>query len=152
MAQLDVVVASVHGGFQQTADEMTARVIRALENPHVHILAHPTGRKVLGRPPHKIDLERVLPVAAKLGVTVEHNAAPPRADLNDLQLRRARELGCKLIVNSDAHATDELDRMHFGIIQLRRAWLTAADLINTLPVDDFLSRSAETRSPPPDHI
>jgi DNA polymerase (family 10) len=138
LAALDVVVASVHGGFQQSVEEMTTRVLRALENKHVHILAHPTGRKVLGREPHRIDLDRVLPAAANLGVIVEHNAAPARADLSDVNLRKAKEFGCKLIVNSDAHSPDELDRMEFGIVQLRRAWLTAADLVNTLDAEGFL--------------
>ncbi len=139
LAQLDIVIASVHSGFNQPGEEMTTRVLRACENPYVQILGHPTGRKVLKREPYKIDLEQVLPVAAKLGIAVEHNSAPARSDLSDLHLRRARELGCKLIVNTDAHSTDELDLIDHGIVQLRRAWLTAGDLINSLPVESFLS-------------
>jgi DNA polymerase (family 10) len=138
LAQLDIVVASVHSGFNQTPDEVTARVIRATENPHIHILGHPTGRKVLKREPYKIDLAALLPVAAKLGVAVEHNAAPARSDLNDLNLRLAKELGCKIVANTDAHGTEELDQIDYGIVQLRRAWLTAADVLNTLPVDGLL--------------
>ncbi|HVG27127.1 MAG TPA: helix-hairpin-helix domain-containing protein [Acidobacteriaceae bacterium] len=139
LAQLDIVVASVHSGFNQSPEEVTARVLRAAENPHVDILGHPTGRKVLKRDPYKIDVEQLLTAAARLGVAVEHNAAPARADLSDLHLRRAKELGCKIVVNTDAHSTDELDLIDFGIVQLRRAWLTPADVLNTLPVDDFLS-------------
>jgi DNA polymerase (family 10) len=139
LAQLDVVVASVHSGFNQTEAECTARVLRAAENPFVHILGHPTGRKVLHREPYKINLAELLPLAAKLGVAVEHNAAPARADLCDIHLRRAKELGCKIIVNTDAHSTDELDQIDYGIVQCRRAWLTAQDLINTKPVDQFLA-------------
>jgi len=139
LAQLDIVVASVHSGFNQTTAEVTARVLRAAENPHVHILGHPTGRKVLQREPYKIDLAQLLPAAARLGVAVEHNASPARADLNDLNLRLAKEHGCKLVVNTDAHATDQLDQLDDGIVQLRRAWLTAADLLNTRPVDDLLA-------------
>jgi DNA polymerase (family 10) len=139
MAQLDIIVASVHSGFNQTEAEVTARVLRACENPFVQILGHPTGRKVLKREPYKIDLNQLLPVAARLGIAVEHNAAPARSDLSDIHLRLAKEQGCKLIVNTDAHATDELDRLDDGIVQLRRAWLTAADLINTHPVDKFLA-------------
>jgi len=139
MAQLDVVIASVHSGFNQTEAEVTARVLRACENPYVQILGHPTGRKVLKREPYKIDLAQLLPAAAKFGIAVEHNAAPARADLSDLHLRQAKELGCKLIVNTDAHATAELDQIDHGIVQLRRAWLTPQDLINTKPVDDFLA-------------
>jgi len=145
LAQLDVVIASVHSGFNQTPEEVTARVLRAADNPHVHILGHPTGRKVLKREPYKIDVEQLLTAAARLGVAVEHNASPARADLSDLNLRRAKELGCKIVVNTDAHSTGELDQMEFGIIQLRRAWLTAADVLNTLPVDEFLARLERKR-------
>jgi DNA polymerase (family 10) len=133
LAQMDIVIASVHTLFNQPVEEMTARVLRAIENPHVRILGHPTGRKVLGREPFAIDIERVLRRAAELGVAVEHNASPARADLSDLHLRRAKELGCKIVVDTDAHSTEELDQMRYGITQLRRAWLTPADVLNTLP-------------------
>jgi DNA polymerase (family 10) len=139
LAQLDIVIASVHSGFSQTAEEMNARVLRAAENPQVHILGHPTGRKVLKREPYKIDLAKLLPAAARLGVAVEHNAAPARADLCDLHLRQAKELGCKIVVDTDAHAIGELDYLDDGIVQLRRAWLTPVDLLNTLPVDKLLA-------------
>jgi len=138
LAQLDIVIASVHSGFNQTEAEVTARVLRACENPYVQILGHPTGRKVLKREPYKIDLAQLLPAAARLSIAVEHNASPARSDLSDLHLRQAKELGCKLIVNTDAHATDELDQIDHGIVQLRRAWLTPQDLINTQPVEAFL--------------
>lgn len=138
LAQMEVVVASVHSGFNQPREEMTARILRALENPYVRILGHPTGRKLLKRDPYAIDLEAVLRRAAELGVAVEHNAAPARADLNDLHLRRAKELGCKIVVNTDAHSTEELDQLAFGITQLRRAWLAPADILNTLPTVDAL--------------
>ena len=131
LAEMDVVVASVHSHFNQTAEEMTARVLRAMENPHVRILGHPTGRKVLSREGYPIDIEQVLQRAAALGVAVEHNASPARADLSDLHLRRAKEIGCKIVVDTDAHATEELDQMRYGITQLRRAWLTASDVLNT---------------------
>ena len=138
LAQLDIVIASVHSGFNQTNEEMTERMLRACDNPFVQILGHPTGRKVLKREPYRIDLDQLLPKAAALGIAVEHNSAPARSDLSDLNLRRAREFGCKLIVNTDAHSIEELDLIDHGIIQLRRAWLEPADLINTQPVDDFL--------------
>ncbi len=139
LAQLDIVVASVHSGFNQTAEEVTARVLRAAENPYVHILGHPTGRKVLQREPYKIDLAQLLSAAARLGVAVEHNASPARADLNDLNLRLAKEHGCKIVVNTDAHVTGELDQIDDGIVQLRRAWLGPADVLNTLPVEELLA-------------
>ena len=145
LAEMDVVVASVHSHFNQTAEEMTARVLRALENPHVRILGHPTGRKLLSREGYAIDIEQVLQRAAALGVAVEHNASPARADLNDLHLRRARELGCKIVVDTDAHATEELDQMRYGITQLRRAWLTAGDVLNTLPTADAFLKQLRPR-------
>ena len=138
LAEMDIVIASVHTLFNQPAEEMTARVLRALENPHVRILGHPTGRRLLSREPYAIDIEQVLQRAAALGVAVEHNANPARADLNDLNLRRAKELGCKIVVDTDAHSTEELDQMRYGITQLRRAWLAAGDVLNTLPTADAL--------------
>ena len=138
LAEMDIVVASVHSHFNQPAEEMTARVLSALENPHVRILGHPTGRKVLSREPYALDIEQILQRAAALGVAVEHNASPLRADLSDLHLRRAHELGCKIVVDTDAHATEELDQMRYGITQLRRAWLTAGDVLNTAPTAEAL--------------
>jgi DNA polymerase (family 10) len=138
LAQMEVVIASVHSHFNQPAEEMTARVLRAMENPYVRILGHPTGRKVLSREPYALDIEQVLRKAAKVGVAVEHNASPARADLSDLHLRRAKELGCKIVVNTDAHSTEELDQMAYGITQLRRAWLTPADVLNTAPSAEAL--------------
>ena len=141
LAQMDIVVASVHSHFNQPSDEMTGRVLRAIENPHVRILGHPTGRKVLGREPYSINIDTVLKHAAKLGVAVEHNASPARADLNDLHLRLAKRHGCKIVVNTDAHATEELDQMRYGITQLRRAWLTPADILNTEPTAETLLKN-----------
>ena len=139
LAQMDVVVASVHTLFQQPRAEMTARVLRAIENPYVRILGHATGRMILRRDGYEIDLPAVLRRCAELGVAVEHNAAAQRLDICDRDLRLAKELGCKLIMNSDAHHTRELERMHYGIRQLRRAWLTPNDLINTQETGAFLA-------------
>ena len=133
LAQLDIVVASVHSRFDQPMEQMTARILRALENPHMHILGHPTGRKLLRRDPYALDIEAILRRAAALGVAVEHNAAPARADLSDAHLRLAKQLGCKLVVDTDAHALEDFNYLRWGITQLRRAWLTPADLLNTLP-------------------
>ena len=138
LAQMDIVVASVHSRFDQPVEQMTDRILRALENPHIRILGHPTGRKVLRRDPYALHIDAILKRAAELGVAVEHNASPARGDLNDLHLRLAKQYGCKITVNTDAHSTDELDQMRFGITQLRRAWLSAGDLINTQPDADAL--------------
>jgi DNA polymerase (family 10) len=138
LAQMDIVVASVHSHFAQPLEEMTERVLRAIEDPHVRILGHPTGRKVLSREAYAINVDRILRRAAELGVAVEHNASPARSDLNDLNLRLAKEHGCKIVVDTDAHATEELDQMRYGITQLRRAWLTKDDILNTQPTAEAL--------------
>ena len=131
LAEMDIVIASVHSHFAQPIEETTERVLRAIENPYVRILGHPTGRLVLKREPFAIHIDQVIQRAAELGVAVEHNAHPARSDLNDLNLRLARQHGCKIVVDTDAHATGELDLMSYGVTQLRRAWLTAADILNT---------------------
>jgi DNA polymerase (family 10) len=138
LAEMDIVVASVHSNFNQSIEEMTTRVLRAIENPHVRILGHPTGRKVLGREGYAINIDLILKRAAELGVAVEHNASPARSDLNDLNLRLAKQYGCKIVVDTDAHSTEELDQMRYGITQLRRAWLTPADILNTQPSAEAL--------------
>ena len=141
LAEMDIVIASVHSHFNQPIEETTDRVLRALENPYVRILGHPTGRKVLSREPYAINIDTLLKRAAELGVAVEHNASPARSDLNDLNLRLAKQHGCKIIVDTDAHATEELDQMRYGITQLRRAWLTKEDVINTQPtISTFLAQ------------
>jgi DNA polymerase (family 10) len=144
LSSLDIVVASVHTGFNQPTEEITERMLRAVQNPHLHILGHPTGRKLLEREPYKVQLPPVLEACARAGVAVEHNAQPERADLNDLHLRLALQLGCKIAVNTDAHSTGQLDHMAGGIVQLRRAWLKASDVLNTLPVERLLSYLSRT--------
>jgi DNA polymerase (family 10) len=139
LAEMDVVIASVHTLLNQPREEMTARVLRAIENPYVRILGHPTGRLLLRREPFSIDLPAILRRSAELGVAVEHNAAPERLDLSDRDLRLAKELGCKIVVNTDAHTIRHLDKMKYGIRQLRRAWLTAGDVLNTLGPESFLA-------------
>jgi DNA polymerase (family X) len=139
LSQMDVVVASVHTLFNQPEKEMTARVLRALENPYTRILGHPTGRLLLRREPFQIDLPAVLRRAAQLGVAVEHNSYPDRLDLCDRDLRLAKELGCKIVVNTDSHHTTHMEKMRYGIRQLRRAWLTKHDVLNTLGPDEFLA-------------
>ncbi|HUN83712.1 MAG TPA: DNA polymerase/3'-5' exonuclease PolX [Terracidiphilus sp.] len=139
LAQMDVVIASVHTRFEQSRDEMTARVLRAVENPYTKILGHPTGRLLLRREPFQIDLGAVLRRAAELGVAVEHNAAPERLDLCDRDLRLAKELGCRIAINTDAHNLRDLDKMTYGLRQLRRAWLGPGDVLNTLSPDEFLA-------------
>ena len=139
LAQMDIVIASVHTRFDQSREETTARVLRAIENPYVGVLGHPTGRLLLRREPFALDLGAVLRRAAELGVAVEHNAAPERLDLSDRDLRLAKGLGCKIVINSDSHDARNLGKMDYGIRQLRRAWLGPNDVLNTLGPEDFLA-------------
>jgi DNA polymerase (family 10) len=139
LAELDIVIASVHTRFEQSREEMTARVIRAIENPYVRILGHPTGRLLLRREPFALDIGAVLRRAAELGVAMEHNAAPERLDLNDRDLRLAKEMGCKVVINSDSHDSRNLGRMDYGVRQLKRAWLVPGDVLNTLEAEAFLA-------------
>jgi DNA polymerase (family 10) len=144
LAQMDVVIASVHSLFNMPAEQMTERMLRAIENPYVKILGHPTGRLLLRREGYAVDVEALLKKAAQVGCAVEHNAYPDRLDLCDRDLRRAKELGCRIVVNSDSHHTSHLAKMHYGVKQLRRAWLTKADVLNTRGGGEFL---AELRKP-----
>ena len=139
LAQIDVVIASVHSLFNQPEEQMTERVLRALENPNTRILGHPTGRLLLRREAYKLNLPQILRRAAELGVAVEHNAYPDRLDLCDRDLRLAKELGCKISINTDSHHTSHMEKMRFGVSQLRRAWLSKQDVLNTLPPDEFLA-------------
>ena len=139
LAEMEVVIASVHTRFEQSREEMTARVLRAIENPCVRILGHPTGRLLLRREPFSMEMGTVLRRAAELGVAVEHNAAPERLDLNDRDLRLAKELGCRIVINSDSHDARNLGRMDYGLRQLRRAWLGPEDVLNTLGAEEFLA-------------
>ncbi|HWE87522.1 MAG TPA: DNA polymerase/3'-5' exonuclease PolX [Terracidiphilus sp.] len=139
LAQMDVVIASVHSRFDQSREETTQRVLRAIENPYVRILGHPTGRLILRREPFALDTGAVLRRAAELGVAMEHNAAPERLDLCDRDLRLAKELGCKIVINTDAHDCRTLGKMNFGIRQLRRAWLQPEDVLNTRGPEEFLA-------------
>ena len=133
IAQLDVVVASIHSSLRQERDAITARCLRAVRNPHVQILGHPTGRLIGQRPPSDLDMEQVLQACAETGTVVEINAHPSRLDVNDIYARRAIELGCRIAINSDAHELDGMAIMDYGIATARRAWLTAEHVVNTRP-------------------
>jgi DNA polymerase (family 10) len=147
LAELDFVLASVHSGFKMDREAMTRRIVKALENPYVDALGHPTGRLIGKREPYEVDIEEVLRAAARLGVAVEINAYPDRLDLKDVHARRAKELGVKLLINTDAHSADQLEMMHFGVATARRGWIEAKEVLNTLPLSRFKRslRGARTR-------
>jgi DNA polymerase (family 10) len=133
-----VVLASVHSRFNMEEEEMTRRVIKAIKNPNVKILAHPTGRLILEREPFKINLQAVIRAAIDQGVAVEINAYPDRLDLKDVDARMARDLGARLAINTDAHSVMQLELMKFGVFTARRGWIEAKDVINTLPLERLL--------------
>ena len=134
LSQLDYVVVSVHSAFNLSESEMTQRVIRALENPFVTMLAHPTGRLLLKRDPYQIDIPAVLDAAARTGTWVELNAAPKRLDLDWRWWPLAKQKGVKCVINPDAHRTERLQDLWFGIGIARKGWLTKDDVVNCLPL------------------
>jgi DNA polymerase (family 10) len=145
LARLDLVVVAVHGAFKQSRREMTQRICRALENPHVKILAHPTGRLIGERAPYDVDLDRVFQIAKRLGKAVEINSHPTRLDLNDVHARRARDLGALIAVDTDAHMLDHLDAMELGVATARRAWLGKDQIVNTWPLERLVAWARSTR-------
>ena len=157
LAELDVVVASVHSYMNMDPAEMTERLLAAIENPYTQIIAHPTGRLVLRRDPFEYDMEKVLDAAARHGVAMECNAFPDRLDLRDVHLRMAKQRGVKIVISTDAHAAGHLPFMRYGVDTARRGWIEAKDVLNTRPLEDFLkalrpkphaapSRAAKRRS------
>jgi len=132
LKELDVVVASVHSGFKMNRDTMTNRITSALRNPYVHILGHPTGRLINQRDPYNVDLEEVFKTAKEFGKAVEINSSYMRLDLNDINCRRAKDLGIKITINTDAHHTDQLNFISYGIGTARRGWIEKKDVINTM--------------------
>ena len=137
LEQMDVVVASVHSAFNQEPQQMTDRLLRVLSNKSVSILGHPTGRLLLRRDAYAFDMEAIFKAARENKVAMELNAYPDRLDLNDLHLRMARERGVKIVINTDAHHTSHFEKIKYGILQARRAWLTPSDVLNTLPEKEF---------------
>ena len=146
LAALDIVVASVHSGFNQDRAEMTERILKAIANPHVDILGHPTGRKLLKRPPYPVDMEAIVDAAARHGVAIEINCQVNRLDVNDVHARLARDRGVPLVISSDAHSRDAFDRLRWGVIVARRAWLEPAQVLNTRPFDQFKASLRRRRS------
>ncbi len=131
LAELDWVVASVHTSFRMSAGEMTERMIRAMEHPLVDVIGHPTGRLIGRREPYALDVDGVIEAAVRTGTFLEINANPNRRDLDDVYARTAARAGVKIVIDSDAHGTDTLSNMRYGVATARRGWLTAPDVVNT---------------------
>jgi len=139
LRQFDIVLVAVHSRMTQPAEEMTERLLRALQNPYVRILGHPTGRQLLKRDPFKFDLEKVFAAAQKFGVILELNAHPERLDLCDRHVKLVRDKGMKIIISTDAHHPDHLPFMRYGVLTARRGWLEKKDILNTYPPDKLLA-------------
>ena len=137
LAQMDIVIASVHSVFNQDPPKMTDRLLKAISNPNTSVIGHPTGRIQLRRDSYAFDMHAVLSAAAKQKVAMELNAYPDRLDLNDVNLRQAKQHGVKIVINTDAHHTSHMEKIRFGVLQARRAWLTKGDVLNTLPKEEF---------------
>ena len=137
LAQMDLVIASVHSVFNQDSAKMTERLLKAIENPNTSIIGHPTGRIQLRREAYAFDMTAILTAAAKHKVAMELNSYPDRLDLNDVHLRQAKQQGVKIVINTDSHHTSHMEKIRYGILQARRAWLTKHDVLNTLPAQKF---------------
>ena len=139
LAQLDVVLVSIHSYMNLDRAEMTDRILAAIENPYTQIVGHPTGRLVLRREAYAYDMERILDAAHKNGVIMECNAAPERLDLKDIHLRMAKDRGVKIVISTDAHSTRGLMAMRYGVQMSRRGWIEKKDVINALPLEKMLA-------------
>jgi DNA polymerase (family 10) len=142
LSRYDVVVASVHVARRQTRAELTRRTLNAIRNPHVDVIAHPSGRKIGIRDDLDLDWDAVYSEAARTGTALEMNGSPPRLDLAVERARRAIGMGCLVSIDSDGHDIGELDYVRWGISQARRAWVTAGDVLNTRSRADLLAWTA----------
>jgi DNA polymerase (family 10) len=138
LADLDFVIAGIHSSLKMPKEKMTERMIRAMKNPHVDIISHPLGRLLQKRDEYQIDFDKILKAAKETGTILEINAFPERLDLSDQNIRKAREAGVKMIINTDAHRKDQLRFMELGVAQARRGWAEKNDIINTQPVEKLL--------------
>jgi DNA polymerase (family 10) len=139
LAELDIVLASIHSAMNQGPEQMTERIIKAIENPNVDVIAHPTGRLLGEREPVSLYIESILKAALEHHVAMEISAMPNRLDLKDAHIHLARQMGVKMIINTDAHRVEQMDYMHYGVGTARRGWCEGKDILNTFSVKEFLS-------------
>jgi DNA polymerase (family 10) len=137
LAELDIVIASIHSAFNQDPVQMTERILRAIECPWVDVIGHPTGRLILKREGYPLNFERILTAAAHAGVALEINSQIDRLDLDDTHARLARDRGIPLVIDSDAHSPAALGNLRWGVVTARRAWLEPRDVLNTRPLEEF---------------
>lgn len=140
LSRLDIVVASIHSGFKQPREKLMMRLVSAMENQLVHVIAHPTGRLIGQRDAYDVDMEEVIKVASATGTALEINAHPLRLDLTDVYARRAKELGVGVVISTDTHTIGNMDFMDYGVSVARRGWLEKGDVLNTMEVEEVLGR------------
>ena len=150
LEKLDLVIAAVHSGFKQDKAKMTKRIVRALENPYIHILAHPSGRLLGARDPYEVEIDEVMEAAKQYGKALEINAYFERLDLDDIRCRKAKEMGIRTAIGTDAHHLDQMWMMSLGVAVARRGWLESKDILNTLPLKEILKWCRRTKSPIPE--
>jgi DNA polymerase (family 10) len=138
LKKLDMVIASIHSGFRQSKEQITKRLVSAMRNPYVSIIAHPTGRLIGERDAYEVDMEEILRVAKDTGTVIEINAFPLRLDLNDIYVKKAKEMGIPLVISTDAHIDYQFDFMRYGVGVARRGWLESGDVLNTYSYDRLL--------------
>lgn len=140
LKELDIVVASIHSGFKQSRKQLTYRLVSAMKNPYVSIIAHPTGRLIGERDAYDVDMDEILTIAKKTGTAIEINAYPLRLDINDTYAKRAKEMGIPIVIATDTHVTNQFDYMRYGVSIARRGWLEKDDVLNTLEADKLLKQ------------
>jgi len=138
LKKMDIVLAGVHSHFTMPKEKMTERIIRAMKNPYINVIVHPTGRVIAQRPPYEIDLDKILKAAKELGVAMEINSYMERLDLRDTDIRKAIGIGVKMTLGTDAHNKNQLNMMELGVAQARRGWCEKKDILNTWPLDKLL--------------
>jgi DNA polymerase (family 10) len=132
LKQLDIVVASIHSGFRQSREQQTKRMVSAMRNPYVSVIAHPTGRLIGERDPYDVDMNEVLKTAKETGTAIEINAYPLRLDLNDVYAKMAKEMGARIVISTDTHVISQFNYMIYGVSIARRGWLEKNDVLNTM--------------------
>ena len=146
LKKMDIVVASIHSGFRQNREQLTKRLVSAMRNPYVSIIAHPTGRLIGERDPYDVDMNEVLKVAKETGTAIEINAYPLRLDLNDIHAKMAKEMGIPIVISTDTHIISQLDYMGYGVSIARRGWLEKKDILNTLSYSSLIKALRENKA------
>ncbi|MBW2222240.1 MAG: PHP domain-containing protein, partial [Deltaproteobacteria bacterium] len=145
LKQLDLVIGAIHSGFKQKREQLTKRIVTAMKNPYLHIIAHPTGRLLGEREPYDLDINQVIEMAGKTGTALEINAYTERLDLDDINCMKAKQKGVKIAIGTDAHHVDQLWMMELGVTVARRGWLEARDVLNTLPAEELIKWTKSKR-------